>query len=352
MNTSRRITVARTIYITCMCFILAGGIFLSNILYTDASYTAGLTKPDGNTPSAEEVPSEHIEEPEYSYTKYVMTFTGSVNVGSMFGSRSYGTLGGIHDEKGGAYFLENMTEITMNDDYTLAFLSSVFSDSDNLTAREKSGEEEIGWYRASADNTDILSLGGIDAVSLECSGTKDYGSEGYSDTKKALENEGIAWGDSGKALYITQAGGVDIALYPCTYNTENVPGIISWIESAASARDYVAVMIRTSGTVNAEMTSDFHAFIDAGADLIVATNCKSIAAAENYGNGYIAYSLGSLINGAEKYGDEYSSVLQVEMIIDDSVIEQVNYTILPVRNYSDGESWHPTPERGITSVEQ
>ena len=345
MNTLKKITIERTLYITCMCLFLAGGIFLSDVLHTDATYAAGLTKPEKSVPSDEAETIEKIEEPEYSYEEYVMTFTGSLNLGSMLGSNSYGTLGSVYDERGGEYFLENMTDVTMSDNCTFTFLSSVFSDSDELTAREKDDDEEIGWYKAPTKNVDILSLGGIDAVSLECTGTKDYGSAGYADTKTALENKGIIWGDAGKAMYLTQSSGVEIALYPCTYSTENVPGIISWIENASSSRDYVAVMIRTSETVNDEMKSDFHSFIDSGADLVVATNCKSIAASENYGDGYIAYSLGSLINGAEKYGDEYSSVLQVQLIIDENGIGEVNYNILPVKNYADSESWHPTLEQ-------
>ena len=48
-----------------------------------------------------------------------MTFTGSINAGSMLGSSSYGTLGGLYDEKGGGYFLEDITDITKKDDMTL-----------------------------------------------------------------------------------------------------------------------------------------------------------------------------------------------------------------------------------------
>ena len=97
------------------------------------------------------------------------------------------------------------------------------------------------------------------------------------------------------------------------------------------------------------MTSDFHSFIDAGADLVVATNCKSIASTESYGGGYIAYSLGSLMNGADKYGEKYSSILEAELIINGGAIENVYYNIVPVLNYSDSESWHPTPAENSTA---
>lgn len=343
MNALKKMAAERGAYIAVVTLFLIGATVLSTILHKDSDYAAGLTKPDENIPSTEAESAPSISEPDFSYERFAMTFTGLINAGSMLGSSSYGTLGGLYDEKGGGYFLEDITDITKKDDMTLSFLSSVFSDSEELSARDKSGESEIGWYKAPAKNADILSLGGIDAVSLECPGTKDYGSDGYSDTKAALDECGIRWGDSGKAIYSFHSSGVSVGVYPCTYKADNVPGIISWIENASSSRDFVAVMISTSGKVTDEMTSDFHSFIDAGADLVVATNSRSIVSTESYGDGYIAYSLGSLVNGADKYGEKYSSILEAELIINGGAVERVNYSITPVLNYSDSESWHPSP---------
>ncbi len=191
MNALKKMAAERGAYIAVVTLLLVGAAVLSTILHTDSDYAAGLTKPDENTPSTEAESAQNIEEPDFSYERFTMTFTGSINAGSMLGSSSYGTLGGLYDEKGGGYFLEDITDITKKDDMTLSFLSSVFSDSEELSARDKSGESEIGWYKAPAKNADILSLGGIDAVSLECPGTKDYGSVGYSDTKAALDECGI-----------------------------------------------------------------------------------------------------------------------------------------------------------------
>lgn len=187
MNALKKMAAERGAYIAVVTLLLVGAAVLSTILHTDSDYAAGLTKPDENIPSTEAESAPNIEEPDFSYERFAMTFTGSINAGSMLGSSSYGTLGGLYDEKGGGYFLEDITDITKKDDMTLSFLSSVFSDSEELSARDKSGESEIGWYKAPAKNADILSLGGIDAVSLECPGTKDYGSDGYSDTKAALD---------------------------------------------------------------------------------------------------------------------------------------------------------------------
>ena len=49
------------------------------------------------------------------------------------------------------------------------------------------------------------------------------------------------------------------------------------------------------------------------------------------------------MNGADKYGEKYSSILEAELIINGGAVERVNYSITPVLNYSDSESWHPSP---------
>ena len=148
MNALKKMAAERGAYIAVVTLFLIGATVLSTILHKDSDYAAGLTKPDENIPSTEAESAQNIEEPDYSYERFTMTFTGSINAGSMLGSSSYGTLGGLYDEKGGGYFLEDITDITKKDDMTLSFLSSVFSDSEELSARDKSGESEIGWYKA------------------------------------------------------------------------------------------------------------------------------------------------------------------------------------------------------------
>lgn len=152
MNALKKMAAERGAYIAVVTLFLIGATVLSTILHKDSDYAAGLTKPDENTPSTKAESAQNIEEPDFSYERFTMTFTGSINAGSMLGSSSYGTLGGLYDEKGGGYFLEDITDITKKDDMTLSFLSSVFSDSEELSARDKSGESEIGWYKAPAKN--------------------------------------------------------------------------------------------------------------------------------------------------------------------------------------------------------
>lgn len=346
MNEKLKIAAERAVFITSIVMVTASLIALNSILKNDSGYGAGLNKPEIGTLDSPSTVAETIAEPEFSYQRYSMTFAGDVNAGSMLGSSSFGTLNSLYTEEGGEYFLSDITRITKRDNMTVAFLSSVFSDSENLVPIEKSEVKEKEWYRAPKKNADILSLGGIDAVSLECSGTKDYGMDGYSDTKDAVEEAGCVWGDSGRAIYRTADSGVKIALYPCAYLQENVTGIISWIENAAESNDFVVVCVsvgENAGDENeASKANTFRSFIDAGANLVVGTNYAKIEAVEEYNGGFIAYSLGTLIDGKDKYSEKYSALLGVELIINEGNIERVNYTLTPLKSYSEGGYWHPT----------
>ena len=342
MNGKLKIAAERAVFVTAMLILTASLIALSSMMTNESGYSAGLDKPEIGTPGSPNAFSETIAEPEFSYQRYSMTFAGEVNAGSMLGSSSFGTLNSLHTEKGGEYFLSDITQITERDNLTFAFLSSVFSDSESLVPTEKNGDSEKEWYRAPAKNADILSLGGIEVLSLECSGTKDYGVDGYSDTKRAVEEAGCDWGDSGRAIYRTVAGGVKIGIYPCSYRQENIPGIISWIEKASESNDFVVVCL-SGGEADVEnKVNTFRSFVDAGADLVVGTNYQRIEPAEEYNGGFIAYSLGVLIDGKDKYSEKYSALLEVELIADDGNIESVNYTLTPLKSYSEGEYWHPS----------
>lgn len=355
MNGKLKIAAERAVFAAVMLILTASLIALDIMLANDSGYGAGLDKPEIGKLDSTNALSESIAEPEFSYQRYSMTFAGAVNAGSMLGSGSFGTLNALYAESGGEYFLSDITPVTGRDDMSFAFLSSVFSDSESLLPAEKSGDEEREWYRAPAKNADILSLGGIDALSLECAGTRDYGTEGYSDTKDAVENAGCVWGDSGRAIYKTGAGGVKIAVYPCAYRAENATGIISWIENAAKSNDFVVICIsggERGSSPDEGKVKMFRSFIDAGADLVVGTNFTKIEPVEEYGGGFIAYSLGSLIDGRDKYSEKYSALLSVELIITDGSIDRVNYSPIPLKSYGESGYWHPTVISGEEEAEE
>ena len=81
------------------------------------------------------------------------------------------------------YFLEKVSEIFKTDDFTIADCENVYSDSKNLQMSDKGQYSdpniEAYWFKTSAKNAKILSVGGIDMVSTSNNHINDYGQQGH-----------------------------------------------------------------------------------------------------------------------------------------------------------------------------
>lgn len=341
MNGKEKIMLDRVVFILIAVILIASVLVLYGILGVDASFVAGI----GALETVQsEIPDDimtAIDEPDDAYQLAKLTFGGTCTPASMLGSDSFGTFNYAYANSGAEYFLDCLSDTFSKDDFTLVGLSAVFSDRTDLVAAEKTFRE---WYRSSTRTASVFSKGGVDALSLECSRTMDYGIDGYSDTKSALESQSLLWSDSGKAIYQTLTGGINVAIYCCTYSAETLPGIHSWIAEAVKSNDFVALYITDtddSYIVSDEKRAAYRSFIDSGADLVVGSNGEKLQPAEEWGDGYIVYSLGSLIDGASKYSEQYTALLQVSIRSDFGEIIGVEYELIPCVTYDSEHSWQP-----------
>lgn len=341
MNAKEKTAVSRAIYAAVMIVLFGFLAVFCTILKKDSSFSAGLEKPDAMPSENYQSVSSSIDEPDFSYDRITLTFLGGIKAGSMLGSDSYGTLNALYSEMGADYFFDGLKTLTDTDDVTYAFCDSVFSDSDSLSPISDDVSKR---NLAPASAADIFTSGGIDALSLEGSGVKVYGNDGVLDTKNAIEKSGAAWGNSGKAFYFEKSG-LRVAVYPCTYRAENMDGIVSWIKNAAKNSDFVALMVSAEpdgGYIpDSDRETAFRSFIDAGAHLVAATDYTSPQRGEKYGDGYIAYSLGSLIDGSDRYTEKYSCALRVTVKGKNGRMNEFVAEPIPVCNYGDETPWQP-----------
>ena len=351
MKIMEKIMLGRTVFL----LIAVVGILILGVVYTifgtDADFSACL---NNALPAKSEMPSEpvgHIKEPEYSYETDTITFGGSCTAGSMLGIAAYGTFNGTLEEKGEGYFLEHLRKTFLADDFTLAGLDSTLTDR-VLTPAEKAERE---WFMAPASAASIFGESGVDALSLEFAGTRDYGSEGYSDTSSVLEAAGIQWGDSGKAIYHQLDSGIRIAVYCCRLKPDTAENIRNWIAGAEEKADFVALYLMDSGESyepTEEKTALMRSFIDAGADLVVGTNGTTLQPAEEYNGGYIAHSLGCLLDGASLYHEDYTALLQVELRSRDGKLTGAEYSLIPCHTADGEQTWKPIPVTDTENLER
>lgn len=341
MSGNEKIILDRAVFIVLAVVLVVTVSAVYGILGVDASFSAGIGSAETTSSAVPEENVTSIAEPEDAYELAKITFGGTCTPASMLGSDSYGTFNQAFNDSGAEYFFSGLSDTFTDDDMTIVGLNAVFSDNAELQTAEKENRE---WYRAPSVTASLFAHGGVDVLSLEGARTMDYGLDGYSDTKAALEAQSLAWSDSGKAIYQTLTGGVKAAVYCCTYSADALPGIHSWIAEAAQSNDFVALYISDTAdsyAVSEEKRDAYRAFIDAGADIVVGTNGTKLQPAEYWGDGFIAYSLGSLIDGSSIYPEQLTALLGVQIKVNFGEIVDISYEIVPCVTYDDSHSWQP-----------
>ena len=135
----------------------------------------------------------------------VVTFLGDCTIGCTESIRgaSYG-FAKTAEREGYGYFFRNVQPLLAGDDLTVANFEGVLKDD----AKGKVKKEFN--FRGLPEYAQILTMGSVEAVSLENNHANDYGADGKLATQEALEAEGIAYFDS-ETLYVFEKDGVRIA---------------------------------------------------------------------------------------------------------------------------------------------
>lgn len=325
-------------------FLLAFSIFYS-VIYEDLNYSsnAGLVKANTNGAVSEKM--NGIDMPGEAYFSVKYTFLGSVNVGSVLGSHSFGTFNDFAAYHENEYFSEGIISLTKHDDMTVAVCANVFSDrKENIHSVDTLHGE---WYKAPTELASILKTMEIDVLSTENKYTAAYGEAGYSETKNALSAKGVICAESGKTIVKKHDLISAATLFISLDKKSDLSEFCSDISRATKENDVVFVCVSYTETgerydVGGKLTDVFRSFIDAGASLAAGTNFKSVKPCEKYNGGYIAYSLGALTDSSTKYPEKYAIALSVTVKKGESGKADTKVTPILIETYSDGEPWHPS----------
>ena len=204
---------------------------------------------------------------------------------------------------------------------TADFLKEADLTMGNLEGPISSGGADVGGvysFRADPRAIEGLLYAGVDVLSLANNHIWDYGPQAFIDTIELLKGADIS-PVGGRLNYeraygpvVKKVGNTEIAylaytnLVPVTlsYGAPAVafldPDIVvSDVRVAKSQADIVIVSVHWGDEYETKendfQKSTAHALIDAGADIIVGHHPHVIQPLEQYGNGFIAYSLGNFV---------------------------------------------------------
>jgi len=151
----------------------------------------------------------------------------------------------------------------------------------------------------------MLKEQGVTTVSLANNHTRDYGVDGFNQTKSFLEEEGIDYfGDyfnKDSVSLVKEIHGIKIGFIGYhQFSYQNVDLLLAETERLRSKVDWLVVFPHWGEEYQTYSFTPFqqeraYAFIDAGADLVIGAHPHVIQPLEEYKDGLIFYSMGNFI---------------------------------------------------------
>ena len=113
------------------------------------------------------------------------------------------------------YPFRNVLDYFQNDDYSLINLEGVLGE-------KGSPRKKTFVFRGDGAYTQILTGSSVEGVTLANNHARDYGDEGYQETRRLLEEAGVAYVEDMNSLLVTTDSGLKIGVYGADSSTKSV----------------------------------------------------------------------------------------------------------------------------------
>jgi poly-gamma-glutamate synthesis protein (capsule biosynthesis protein) len=192
------------------------------------------TEPESSIPG----PTEP-ETTEPSSFELTLSFAGDFTLSNFDSTSTWHGFESFAAKYDSSYFLEKVKHIFEADDFTIVNLECVLSDRD-LEKSDK-GTGTAFWFKSKVSNVNILTSGDVEGMSLSNNHVYDYGEEGFSDTKQALQDAGLQYGYNAQIMYFEKNGFTVAVICHGLWYESQANSIIKMIEEAESKSDYQVV---------------------------------------------------------------------------------------------------------------
>lgn len=201
-------------------------------------------------------------------------------------------------QKGMAYPFSGLQEIFAADDMTFVNLECVLK-------ADKAGENKDKEYRFRGlpEYAQILTEGSVEQVNIANNHHIDYGAEGRSATRLALEAAGVPYSGFG-SVYVWEAGGHRVGFAGCRETTYKGDQEVIRRDVATLRRLGCEVIVYSChwGTEYRATHNDLQremaqAAMEAGVDIIVGTHPHVVQGIDTVGSTVVLWSLGNLVFG-------------------------------------------------------
>jgi hypothetical protein len=378
--------------------VVLGGIVSAAVWwYPDRVYNGGS---DAAQTEQKPEPSDHPVPGEQGSGPKETGSSGTSAPGTALGGGSEGTKPAADPQRGGApdaangdvsmafvgdVLLADRVEVLMKQngyDYPYSKVKDLLQKADVAVANLETPVTERGTkqikeyaYRSSPQALPALKEAGIDLVNLANNHVMDYGPEGLLDTIAHLDRNGIQHMGAGKDAaeafqpVVVEKKGVKIAFlgfsrvvpnhswkagvnHPGVADTYNYTLPVEAVKKAKTQAD-LAVVFTHWGVERKEKPESYqtelaHRYIDAGADLIVASHPHVLQGLEQYHGKWIAYSLGNFIFTTNDVPQTWDTVIMEAACSKEG---QCGLHLIPINNKWAKPEPMP-PEQGLKLFER
>ncbi len=304
------------------------------------------------TPSPTPTPTP-TPTPETEAERYVLSFVGDCTLASS--QHSKGAAGSFEKVVGDdlSWPFAATKQYFENDYLSIANMEGTFTD-----ATTSSGGTFT--FKSDAKYAGIFTEGSIELVTLGNNHAGDYKEQGRKDTKAALEAAGVLYADEdGTCLYQSGDGPV-IGVYAKLFPTAaQVRAGVQKLKNDGAEFIIAALHWGKEGSYrpNVDQITAGQAAIDAGADLVYGSHPHVLQKAEEYGGGWIFYSLGNWsFGGNTNPRDRDTAIIQVTVVrgADGSLsVEKVDMIPCKLSGSDAANDYQPQPyEAGTEEYER
>ncbi len=230
-----------------------------------------------------------------------------------------------------AYFLKRVKSVFSKDDLTIVNMEGT------LTTSTKRAKKKFT-FKGPAKYGNILKQGSVEVVNIANNHTKDFGSRGYTQTKKALKKYGIAYSGNGTIAY-KKVKGVKVAFvgFNTINNKVSTSAVKRMIKKAKGKGAAIIIAsfhwgIEGSKKPNAAQKKLAHTAVNAGATLVLGHHPHVLQGVEKYKGRYIVYSLGNFCFGGNRNpSDKDTMIFQQTFTVSASgeVAKDKNAKVIP-----------------------
>lgn len=310
---------------------------------------------DNQESSLEDEESQIVEvesEEDSSIISITISAAGDTTLGNYFEqgySYSFDEMYDKQEDK--AYFFQNVYDIFDQDDMTIVNLEGMLTTSENLQPGRTYN------IKGAPEYVDVLTLGSVEAVSMENNHRMDYGEEATADTVAALEGAGISYAYL-DTLGIYETKGIQIGFVSVNEASHGTAVERTLENGIAKLKEQGADLILACchwGTERENYPEEYQRSlgqkcIDWGADLVIGHHPHVLQGIEEYQGKYIVYSLANFCFGANRNPADKDTMIfqQTFTFAEGEKQEDTEVRLIPclVSSVTSRNDYCPTPAEG------